>query len=352
VRVIESRFHQIGEIEMRALRHAALAVLAAGFFLPLLASAQAAPLPSWNEGVAKQAILDFVAATSREGAPGFVPVAERIAVFDNDGTLWVEHPMYTQLAFALDRVKALAPVHPEWKTKAPFSAVLAGDMKALAATGEKGIAELIMATHADMSTEEFAKIVTAWLDSARHPRFQRPYTELVYQPMLELLQYLRLKGFKTYIVSGGGIEFMRPFTEKVYGVPPEQVIGSSIVTQYEMKDGKPVLMRLPKIDFIDDKAGKPVAIEKFIGRRPLLAFGNSDGDQQMLEWTAAGRGVRFMGLVHHTDAKREYAYDRETEFGRLDKALDEAIAKGWLVVDMKTSWKRVFAFDAPSTPGG
>jgi phosphoserine phosphatase len=253
--------------------------------------------------------------------------------------------MYTQLAFALDRVKALAPQHPEWKTKSPFSAVLKGDLKALAASGEKGILELIMATHAGMSTEEFANIVTAWLDSARHPRFQRPYTEVVYQPMIELLRYLREKGFKTYIVSGGGIEFMRPFTEKVYGIPPEQVIGSSIVTQYEMQDGKPALMRLPKVDFIDDKAGKPVTIEKFIGRRPVLAFGNSDGDQQMLQWTAAGRGARFMGLVRHTDEKREYAYDRKSDFGRLDKALDEAIAKGWVVVDMKTDWKRIFAFE-------
>jgi phosphoserine phosphatase len=300
----------------------------------------------------KEAILAFVEATTREGSPGFVPRAERIAVFDNDGTLWAEQPMYVQLAFALDRVKALASQHPEWKSKPPFSAVLAGDLKALAATGEKGIVELVMATHAGMSTEEFAKIVTAWLDGSRHPRFQRPYTEVVYQPMLELLAYLRQKGFKTYVVSGGGIEFMRPFTEKVYGIPPEQVIGSSIETQYEISNGKPVLMRLPKIAFIDDKAGKPVGIERFIGRRPLLAFGNSDGDQQMLEWTAAGRGVRFMGLVHHTDAKREYAYDRETEFGRLDKALDEAIAKGWLVVDMKTSWKRIFAFESKDATGG
>jgi phosphoglycolate phosphatase-like HAD superfamily hydrolase len=330
---------------MRAIRHAARIALAAVVFLPVLASAQAAPLPSWNEGLRKQAILDFVEATTREGSAGFVPRAERIAVFDNDGTLWVEHPMYTQLAFALDRVKALAPQHPEWKTKSPFSAVLKGDLKALAASGEKGILELIMATHAGMSTEEFANIVTAWLDSARHPRFQRPYTEVVYQPMIELLRYLREKGFKTYIVSGGGIEFMRPFTEKVYGIPPEQVIGSSIVTQYEMQDGKPALMRLPKVDFIDDKAGKPVTIEKFIGRRPVLAFGNSDGDQQMLQWTAAGRGARFMGLVRHTDEKREYAYDRKSDFGRLDKALDEAIAKGWVVVDMKTDWKRIFAFE-------
>ena len=330
---------------MRGFRHAVRIALAAVLFLPVLARAQAAPLPSWNEGVAKQAILDFVAATTREGANGFVPAAERIAVFDNDGTLWVEQPIYTQFAFAIDRVKALAPQHPEWKTKAPFSAVLAGDMKALAASGEKGIVELVMATHAEMSTDDFSKIVTAWLDSARHPRFQRPYTEVVYQPMIELLRYLREKGFKTYIVSGGGIEFMRPFTERVYGVPPEQVIGSSIQMQFEMDDGKPVLMRLPKVDFVDDKAGKPVGIQKFIGRRPLLAFGNSDGDQQMLEWTAAGRGLRFLGLVRHTDGKREYAYDRTSEVGRLDKALDEAIAKGWIVVDMQKDWKRIFAFE-------
>ena len=223
--------------------------------------------------------------------------------------------------------------------------MLAGDLKALAASGEKGILELVMATHAGITTDEFAKIVATWLDSARHPRFHRPYTEIVYQPMLELLRYLREKGFKTYIVSGGGIDFMRTFSEKVYGVPPEQVIGSSIATQYEMRDGKPVLLRLPKIDFIDDKAGKPVGIEKFIGRRPLLAFGNSDGDQQMLEWTAAGRGLRFMGLVHHTDGEREYAYDRKSDFGRLDKALDEAIAKGWIVVDMQKDWKQIFAFE-------
>jgi phosphoglycolate phosphatase-like HAD superfamily hydrolase len=330
---------------MRAIRHTVRFALAAAVLLPVIASAQPAPLPSWNQNAVKEAILAFVEATTREGSPGFVPRAERIAVFDNDGTLWAEQPMYVQLAFALDRVKALASQHPEWKSKPPFSAVLAGDLKALAATGEKGIVELVMATHAGMSTEEFAKIVTAWLDGSRHPRFQRPYTEVVYQPMLELLAYLRQKGFKTYVVSGGGIEFMRPFTEKVYGIPPEQVIGSSIETQYEISNGKPVLMRLPKIAFIDDKAGKPVGIERFIGRRPLLAFGNSDGDQQMLEWTAAGRGSRLMGLVHHTDEKREYAYDRTSDFGRLDKALDEALAKGWLVVDMKRDWKKVFAFE-------
>jgi phosphoserine phosphatase len=253
--------------------------------------------------------------------------------------------MYVQLAFALDRVKALAPAHPEWKTKAPFSAVLAGDLKALAASGEKGMVELIMASHAGITTEEFSKLVRAWFDSARHPRFHRPYTEVVYQPMVELLRFLRSKGFKTFIVSGGGVEFMRTFADKVYGIPPEQVIGSSISTKFEMQDGTPVLMRLPKAEFVDDGPGKPVGIERGIGRRPVLAFGNSDGDQQMLEWTAAGRGRRFMGLVHHTDAVREYAYDRKSEFGRLDKALDEAIAKGWLVVDMQKDWKRVFEFE-------
>jgi phosphoglycolate phosphatase-like HAD superfamily hydrolase len=326
-------------------RRALRVVLASALLLGVVAQAHAQaadPLPSWNDGAPKQALLKFVADVTRQDAPGFVPAPERIAVFDNDGTLWIEQPMYVQLAFALDRVKALAPGHPEWKTKAPFSSVLAGDLKALAASGEKGLIEIIMATHAGVTTDEFAKIVSAWLDSARHPRFRRPYTELVYQPMLELLRFLREKGFKTYIVSGGGVEFMRTFAEKVYGVPPEQVIGSSIETKWEMRDGKPVLMRLPKVAFIDDKTGKPVGIERFIGRRPLLAFGNSDGDQQMLEWTAAGRGLRFMGLVHHTDEGREYAYDRKSEFGRLDQALDEAIAKGWSVVDMRKDWKKTF----------
>jgi len=332
---------------MHGRRRAIRFALAAWLLLATAARAGAAePLASWNEGAPKQAILKFVGDVTREGAPSFVPAPERIAVFDNDGTLWAEHPMYFQLAFALDRVKALAPGHPEWTSKPPFSAVLAGDLKALAASGEKGILELVTATHAGVTTEDFPKIVAAWLDSARHPRFRRPYTEIVYQPMLELLRYLREKGFKTYIVSGGGISFMRTFSEKVYGVPPEQVIGSTIATQYEVRDGRPVLLRLPKIDFIDDKAGKPVAIEKFIGRRPLLAFGNSDGDQQMLEWTAAGRGLRLMGLVHHTDGEREYAYDRESEFGRLDQALDEAIAKGWIVIDMQKDWKKIFAFES------
>ncbi len=331
---------------MHGTRRAIRLALAASLLLATVAQALAAePLASWNDGASKQAILKFVDEVTLEGAPTFVPVPERIAVFDNDGTLWAEQPMYFELAFALDRVKALAPAHPEWKSKPPFSAVLAGDLKALAASGEKGILELITATHAGMTTDEFPMIAATWLDSAQHPRFHRPYTEIVYQPMLELLQYLREKGFKTYLVSGGGIAFMRTFSEKVYGIPREQVIGSSIVTQYEMRDGKPVILRLPKIDFVDDRGGKPVAIERFIGRRPLLAFGNSDGDQQMLEWTAAGRGVRLMGLVHHTDDKREYAYDRKADFGRLDKALDEAIAKGWVVVDMQKDWKRIFAFE-------
>jgi hypothetical protein len=250
--------------------------------------------------------------------------------------------MYIQMVFALDRVKALAPQHPEWRDQQPFKAVLEGDLKALAANDEKGLVELLVATHAGMTTEDFEQIVKDWLATAKHPRFNRPYTACIYQPMVELLAYLRTNGFKTYIVSGGGIDFMRPWTEQAYGIPPEQVIGSSIKTKFAMRDGKPVLMRLPKIGFIDDKDGKPVGIGKFIGRRPILAFGNSDGDQQMLEWTAAGSGARFMGLVHHTDAEREWAYDRKSHVGQLDKALDEALAKGWTVVSMKDDWKTIF----------
>jgi hypothetical protein len=312
---------------------------------PVLAQQPADPLPSWNDGPAKQAILDFVKATTDQASPKFVPPAERIAVFDNDGTLWVEHPMYTQLAFALDRVKALAPKHPEWREKPPFKDVLDNNLPALAASGKRGLMELIMATHAGMTTQEFEKTVQDWLATARHPRFKRPYTELVYQPMLELLSYLRANGFKTFIVSGGGIEFMRPWTGKIYGVPPEQVVGSSIKTKYELQEGKPVIVRLPELDFIDDKAGKPVGINKFIGRRPLAAFGNSDGDLEMLQWTAAGQGARLMLLVHHTDAKREYAYDRQAHFGRLNKALDDARQQGWVVVDMQKDWQRIFPFD-------
>jgi phosphoglycolate phosphatase-like HAD superfamily hydrolase len=302
------------------------------------------PLPSWNDTAPKRSIVAFVTNASTESSPGFIPVAQRIAVFDNDGTLWAEHPVYFQIQFAFDRVKALAPSHPEWKTTQPFEAVLEGDAKAVAASGERGMAQIMMATHSGMTTEEFADVASAWVASARHPRFDRPYTEMVYQPMVELLAYLRSRGFKTYIVSGGEGDFMRVFAEKVYGIPPEQVIGSTIVTRFEMKDGKPVLVREAKLDFVDDKAGKPVAINRFIGRRPVLAFGNSDGDQQMLEWTAAGAGPSFLGIVHHTDADREYAYDRQSSIGRLDKALDEAGARGWTVVDMKRDWKRVFAF--------
>ena len=311
-----------------------------------VSSAHAAdPLPSWNDGPAKQALLKFVADTTREGAPGFVPKAERIAVFDNDGTLWSEQPMYFQLAFALDRVKAMAPSRPEWQSTPPFSAVLQGDSRAVAASGEEGLGRIVMATHTGINTDEFSKAVADWISTARHPRFNRPYTELVYQPMLELLHHLRANGFKTYIVSGGEVEFMRVWVERVYGIPSEQVIGTTFVTRYEMRaNGVPVLVRDPKIEFNDDGPGKPVAIQKFIGRRPLLAFGNSDGDHQMLQWTAAGGGIRLMGLVHHTDAEREWAYDRSSHIGRLDKALDEAQAKGWAVVDMKRDWKRIYPF--------
>jgi phosphoserine phosphatase len=309
---------------------------------PVHASAQNDPLSSWSEGPAKKAIIDFVARTTKTGSADFVPTAERIASFDNDGTLWVEQPMYTQLAFALDRVKALAPQHPEWKTQQPFKAVIEGDAKAVAATGADGLMKIMGATHAGMTTDQFTAIVTEWLAKAQHPRFKRPYTECVYQPMLEVLAYLRANGFKTYVVSGGGIEFMRPWAERVYGVPPEQVVGSAIKTRYEPRDGHPVLLRLPEVAFIDDKAGKPEGIEEFIGRRPIAAFGNSDGDQQMLEWTAAGPKKNLMLLVHHTDAEREYKYDRQSAFGKLDTALDEANAKGWVVVDMKRDWKTIF----------
>jgi len=310
-----------------------------------IAHAQGDPLPSWNDGPAKQAIVQFVKDVTTAGGPKYVRPEERIAVFDNDGTLWSEQPIYFQVAFAVDRVKAMAPRHPEWKTKQPFKAALEGDMKTLVASGEKGLVQLMMATHAGMTTEEFETIVKDWLAAARHPRFKRSYIDLVYQPMLELLAYLRANGFKTYVVSGGGIEFMRPWTEKVYGIPPEQVVGSSIKVKFELRDGKPVLIRLPEIDFIDDKAGKPVGIHKFIGRRPIAAFGNSDGDLQMLQWTTGGAGRRFGLIVHHTDGDREWAYDRQSSIGRLDKALDEARAKGWTVVDMKREWKAVFPFE-------
>lgn len=308
------------------------------------ALAQGDPLPSWNDGRSKQSILSFVAAVTREGSPDFVPAPQRIATFDNDGTLWCEQPMYVQLAFALDRVKALAPLHPEWKEKQPFKAVLDGDMKALAEAGERGLVELVTVSHAGMTTEEFAKIVKEWLSTARDPKFGRPYTDLVYQPMLELLAYLRANGFKTFIVSGGGIEFMRPWSEPVYGVLPEQVVGSSIKTRFQMRGDIPVLFRLPEINFVDDGPGKPVGINEHIGQRPIAAFGNSDGDLEMLQWTTKTGGRRFGLIVHHTDGEREYAYDRQSHFGHLDKALGAAAVNNWTVVSMKDDWKRIFKF--------
>jgi phosphoserine phosphatase len=303
------------------------------------------PLPSWNDGSAKEAIVTFVRATTTEGASTFVPPAERVAVFDNDGCLWSEQPVYFQLLFALDQVRALAPKHPEWRMRQPFKAALEGDMKALAASGEKGLLELVMVSHAGNTPAEFQAIVKEWLATARHPRFKRRYTELVYQPMLELLAYLRANGFKTYIVSGGGIEFVRAWSEAVYGIPPEQVVGSSIKTKYEVRDGVPTLVRLPEIDFIDDKAGKPVGINRHIGRRPIAAFGNSDGDFQMLEWVTAGPGPRFGLIVHHDDAEREYAYDRKSHVGRLERGLDEGPGRGWTIVSMQRDWNRVFPAD-------
>ena len=301
------------------------------------------PLPSWNDTAPKQAIVDFVKRATTVGGPDFVPVEERIATFDNDGTLWAEQPIYFQLAFALDRVKALAPQHPEWQTKEPFASLLKGDLAAALAGGEESVLAIVMATHAGMTTTEFEQTVKDWIATAKHPTKGVLYTDLVYQPMIELLAYLRANGFKTYIVSGGGIEFMRPWTEGVYGIPPEQVVGSSGKLQWEMRDGGPVLVKLPEVDLIDDGPGKPVGIQSHIGRRPIFAFGNSDGDQQMLEWTAAGSGPRFLGLVHHTDAEREWSYDRASQVGKLDKTWDEAVAKGWTVVDMKNDWKQIFA---------
>ena len=309
---------------------------------PQWTSALADPLPSWNDTASKQSIIDFVTKVTKEGSPDFVPVAERIATFDNDGTLWCEMPLPVQLYFAIDRVKALAPMHPEWKEQQPFKGALEDDVKAIFANGERGLLELMMASHAGTTTEEFETLVKDWITTAKHPQFQRPYTELVYQPMLEVLAYLRANGFKTYVVSGGGIEFMRPWMEKVYGIPPEQVIGSSIKTKYEWRDGKPVLVRLPELDFNDDKAGKPVAINKFIGRRPIMAFGNSDGDFEMIEWTTTAKGARFGLIVHHTDGEREYAYDRKAGLARLDKGLDESPERGWIVVSMQDDWKTVF----------
>ena len=300
------------------------------------------PLPSWNDGKTKQSIMDFVNDVTKEGSTNFVKPEDRIATFDNDGTLWSEQPYYFQLQFALDRVKTMSVNHPEWKDNPLFKAVLNNDIKKVLSFGEKGLAEIMALTHTGMTTEEFSQSVKEWIDTAKHPKTNKLYKEMVFQPMLELLDYLRANDFKTYIVSGGGIEFMRPWTEEVYGIPSEQVIGSSVKTKFEIRNGRPVLVKLPEIDFIDDKEGKPVAINKFIGKRPIASFGNSDGDLQMLQWTAAGDGKRLMVYIHHTDAQREWAYDRESHVGRFDKGLDEAIQKGWILVDMKNDWKIIY----------
>lgn len=331
------------------MKHTYQILLSLGFVLifPIVTTAQAKdPLPSWNEGKAKQAIIEFVKSVSTKSNPSYVPSAERIAVFDNDGTLWAEQPLYVQFTFAIDRVKTLAPKHPEWKEKQPFKAVLEDDLKTVFAGGKSTLFKLLLATHAGNTTDEFSQTVTDWLSTAKHPKTERLYTEMVYQPMLELLAFMRANDFKTFIVSGGGIEFMRAWAEKIYGVPPEQVIGSSIKTKFVIREGKPALVRLPELKFYNDNEDKPVAINQHIGRRPIAAFGNSDGDLQMLQWTTAGQGVRFALLVHHTDADREWAYDRNSSIGHLDKALDEAKAKGWTVLDMKHDWKNIFLFES------
>lgn len=300
------------------------------------------PLPSWNDGSVKQSIMDYVKGVTNKSGQDFVKPDDRIAVFDNDGTLWSEQPYYFQLQFALDRVKATASDHPEWNEDPLFKAVLDNDINKVLSFGEHGLLKLVMATHAGMTTEEFSKIVKDWINTAKHPRTNKLYKEMVFQPMLELLDYLRGNGFKTYIVSGGGIDFMRPWTEEVYGIPAEQVVGSSGKVKFELRNGQPVLIKLPEINFIDDKEGKPVGIHQFIGKRPVAAFGNSDGDLQMLQWTDAGKGRKLMLYVHHTDAEREWAYDRESHIGRLDKGLDEANEKGWLVADMKNDWNKIY----------
>jgi phosphoglycolate phosphatase-like HAD superfamily hydrolase len=332
------------ELSRRAMLSAFVALSG---LLPVSALAQTAmtdPLPSWNDTATKKAIVTFVERVTKQGSPDLVPPAERIATFDNDGTLWAEQPIYFQLAFALDRVKALAPMHPEWKDREPFALLLRGDLKGALAGGEAAIFEIVTVTHSGMTTDEFEKIVRDWITTAKHPVTGRLYSEMVYQPMLELLAYLRGNGFKTFIVSGGGIDFMRAFAERVYGVPPEQVVGSSGKLNFELRDGRPILMKLPELNFNDDKTGKPIGIQMHIGRQPIAAFGNSDGDLQMLEWAKGGGGVRFALIVHHTDAEREWAYDRNSSIGRLDRALEVAKAEGWTVVDMKNDWKTIFPF--------
>jgi phosphoserine phosphatase len=302
------------------------------------------PLPSWNDGPAKSAIIQFVNDVTNKKSSKYVKPIDRIATFDNDGTLWVEQPIYTQITFAFDRIKELAGQHPEWKTQQPFKGLLEGDMEAVGASGTKGIMEILVATHTGITNAEFEKIALEWLTTSKHSKFDRTYNTCIFQPQLELMTYLRTHDFKTFICSGGGIAFMRPISERAYGIPTEQVIGSSVVTEFQMKDGKPALMRMPKINFINDKKGKPVGINQHIGRRPIFAFGNSDADMQMIEYTMAGDGPRMGLFVHHTDDVNEYAYDRKSRVGTLDKALDMADAKGWHIVDMKKDWNRVFPF--------
>jgi phosphoglycolate phosphatase-like HAD superfamily hydrolase len=310
--------------------------------------AQNDPLPSWNEGATKSTIVAFVENVTKEGSPGYVPPPERIATFDNDGTLWSEQPLYFQLNFAVDRVRAMAPDHPDWQTTEPYKSAIAGDMKGLMATGMPGLTKILAVGHSGMTAEAFSESVSDWLATAKHPTTGKPYTAMVFQPMLELLDYLRANGFKTFIVSGGGVDFMRVFAESVYGIPPEQVVGSTPGTHFEMLDGVPTIMKDPSIVLVDDKEGKPVGIYRNIGRRPLLAAGNSDGDMQMLQYTTIARGAedttpRLGLIVHHTDAEREWAYDRQSHVGRLDRALDEATARRWTVVSMQRDWGSVFA---------
>jgi phosphoglycolate phosphatase-like HAD superfamily hydrolase len=334
---------------LASLRHNVLC--AAMLLLALPAFAQLDPLPSWNDGTSKRAIIDFVTATTTPGTTSFVPPAERIAVFDNDGTLWAEQPLYFQALFAFDRIRALAPQHPEWKTQEPFASILKGDTKAALAGGEHALLEMVMATHAGMATDEFDAIVTDWIRTSKHPTTGKLYTQMVYQPMLEMLDYLRTNEFKTFIVSGGGIDFMRPWVADVYGIPPEQVIGSSGKTKFEIRDGKPVLLKLPAINFIDDKDGKPVGIHQHIGQQPIIAFGNSDGDFQMLQWTTANSGKSLGLYVHHDDAQREWAYDRQSSVGKLDKGLDAAPKAGWIVISMKNDWRQIYpAADIAGSP--
>lgn len=303
------------------------------------------PLPSWNEGVSKKSITDFVTKTTQDGNKEFIPVTDRIACFDNDGTLWTEQPMYFQLAFAIDRIKAMAPEHPEWKTTQPFQALLEGDMKTVMAGGEKALLQIVMTTHAGMTTEEFSKTVKDWMATAKHPKTGKHYNEMIYQPMVELLNYLRSNGYKTFIVSGGGVDFMRPWAEQAYGIPPYQVIGSSGKVKYEIINGNPVLTKLPEINFIDDKEGKPVGIHQYIGKRPVFTAGNSDGDYAMLQYTSSSSEPHFGMIVHHTDSVREWAYDRKSHIGNLEKGLDDAPKYNWLIVDMKTDWKIIYPGD-------